>query len=913
MSVIGVGQITLFDQNDSPVATLSNEAHPVPSNSDGSSPNLTGASSIFSIMLAGVDITNLYSVTASPSSGVTGSLSTYTYTVSGMTVDAGYVDFTAIRPGFATLTKRFSLSKMKAGPGTWTPIATGTAVKVSDSHFRKPYGGTSRDGQVYSAEGYSSCYCSAKTESLTGSIMFGLNADPATDDQFQSIDFAWYFRSIDGLIHIYESGVDIGSYGAFTTSTILLMTYDGANVRYFADGMLQRTVAASGMMYFDSSFYESGATVGIKDVRFGPMGEVGPKGDTGIDGPRYIGMAFDTVVAAERNNDTYLRFSETPGDSNRGIFAWDGAQFNRTDEFEFVGKALADIANITRILADGEDGRRAVIDWAASTAFALNEIVEGGDGFYKVITAGTSGSTQPTWAGADITDGGITWAYLGARPYLYGKPEDYGVDEGRATILRTAYVHELRGKDAWFEGNINAIDGNFGGNLTSPSLKTDKAQLGATISAPSFGYIKGDNVIAAFNAFASGKYTATGTMNSKTNSFLFKITAESYNYIYQDDNTQYSVTPESWTQYSSLTSIVDGECKIWFAASGIYCTTHVQIRVNGTAVYTFETASDDYDYRGVVRELKVGDVVTMWAYREKTNAIFQYAKVDHFRICPTVGTIGIQNSTDGKVKVYDAGKYYSYQTGAVTASGTTYTVANTHWSGASFIDDFDALVPHGITQLVDQSQSFDGKAVYSILYIPRTSLKITYTGSQGSVTILWNSYYSYNSSTSKIKLLTASGVIKFFDNFKFTKETIGTTDHLVLRDGSNFMMSFNPSWFLDYMVSSAYIFGTGSTGSYVKFNNGLLLQWKEETVNLDLNTAYAEGFYASRDWVPPVDWYDDQVFIYAAAKPASRLAMGCYNDSVRDNDSATYSFVDLSSSATAVSTHIVWFAIGRWK
>ncbi len=115
MGVIGVGQITLFDQNDTPIASLTNYAHPVPCAADGSSPDLTGAVSTFQILLAGIDITNLYTVTATPLSGITGTLATYTYTVATMTIDAGYVDFTATRPGFATLTKRFSLSKMKHG------------------------------------------------------------------------------------------------------------------------------------------------------------------------------------------------------------------------------------------------------------------------------------------------------------------------------------------------------------------------------------------------------------------------------------------------------------------------------------------------------------------------------------------------------------------------------------------------------------------------------------------------------------------------------------------------------------------------------------------------------------------------------------------------------------------------------
>ncbi len=94
---------------------LSNDAHAIPCAADGSSPDFTGASSALSVFLGGSDITNLYSISATPSSGITGSLSGQTYTVTGMTVDSGYVDFTATRSGWPTLTKRFSLARVKKG------------------------------------------------------------------------------------------------------------------------------------------------------------------------------------------------------------------------------------------------------------------------------------------------------------------------------------------------------------------------------------------------------------------------------------------------------------------------------------------------------------------------------------------------------------------------------------------------------------------------------------------------------------------------------------------------------------------------------------------------------------------------------------------------------------------------------
>ena len=122
MGVVSTGQITLYDQNETPMPELSSETKVVPSDADGSNPNLSGAASTFSVKLGTTDITNLYAVSATPSSGISGSLSGTTYTVSGMTADSGYVDFTATRAGWPTLTKRFSLAKQKQGqkgdPGT---------------------------------------------------------------------------------------------------------------------------------------------------------------------------------------------------------------------------------------------------------------------------------------------------------------------------------------------------------------------------------------------------------------------------------------------------------------------------------------------------------------------------------------------------------------------------------------------------------------------------------------------------------------------------------------------------------------------------------------------------------------------------------------------------------------------------
>lgn len=115
MPIVSTGQFTITDVNDSPLAVLSNESAVVPSATDGSSPVLTGCVTTISVNLGGVDDSANWSFSATPSSGVTGTLSARTYTVTGFTVDAGWVDLTATRVGWPSLVKRFNLSKTKQG------------------------------------------------------------------------------------------------------------------------------------------------------------------------------------------------------------------------------------------------------------------------------------------------------------------------------------------------------------------------------------------------------------------------------------------------------------------------------------------------------------------------------------------------------------------------------------------------------------------------------------------------------------------------------------------------------------------------------------------------------------------------------------------------------------------------------
>ena len=115
MGIVASGGLTVTDVNDGITARLTNDTFVAGAENDGTSPNLTGAATTMSIFIGTTDDSANWTVAATPSSGVTGSLAGKTYTVSGFTLDAGYVDLTASRSGYSSVTARFTLSKSKKG------------------------------------------------------------------------------------------------------------------------------------------------------------------------------------------------------------------------------------------------------------------------------------------------------------------------------------------------------------------------------------------------------------------------------------------------------------------------------------------------------------------------------------------------------------------------------------------------------------------------------------------------------------------------------------------------------------------------------------------------------------------------------------------------------------------------------
>ena len=139
------------------------------------------------------------------------------------------------------------------------------------------------DTQVYSTDGYDAAQASWVVDNSTSYYaMIGINATPNTDittlntaEDYHHIDFAWYMRN--QLLFAYKDGqnqsgdVEDGGEGTYAAGDKLSITYDGVNAKYYKNGSLLRTIAATktGPFHFDSSWYLRNKS--ISQVQFGPI------------------------------------------------------------------------------------------------------------------------------------------------------------------------------------------------------------------------------------------------------------------------------------------------------------------------------------------------------------------------------------------------------------------------------------------------------------------------------------------------------------------------------------------------------------------------------------------------------------------------------------------------------------------
>lgn len=96
---------------------LSNDMQAITSDADGNIPVFPTVATTAKVMYGSSDITNDCSYTITKSDSVTGSwdVDTYTYTVTGLSADDGWVDIKATYLQTLSITRRFTIAKLKAG------------------------------------------------------------------------------------------------------------------------------------------------------------------------------------------------------------------------------------------------------------------------------------------------------------------------------------------------------------------------------------------------------------------------------------------------------------------------------------------------------------------------------------------------------------------------------------------------------------------------------------------------------------------------------------------------------------------------------------------------------------------------------------------------------------------------------
>lgn len=116
----------LSDGASGVTALLTNESHTLAADAAGNVPSYAGAETWMKIFVGAADDTAAWTFAAAASSGVAYTLGAVAGThygkvaITALTADTGYVDITASKPGYASITKRFSVAKSKAGAaGDW--------------------------------------------------------------------------------------------------------------------------------------------------------------------------------------------------------------------------------------------------------------------------------------------------------------------------------------------------------------------------------------------------------------------------------------------------------------------------------------------------------------------------------------------------------------------------------------------------------------------------------------------------------------------------------------------------------------------------------------------------------------------------------------------------------------------------
>lgn len=156
-------------------------------------------------------------------------------------------------------------------PTIWQ--ATGNC-NATDTNLYKQGGANAWDAACYTVQGYLTCHITGKWNLVAENVMLGLATVPvptaanvAAGTTFAQANYAIY--NSGGGYYIYESGTNVGFFGAMSLSDAVAITYDATTVTYLLNGNVLRTVSAPGLFLYGYCPFGN-PNSGINSLRYGP-------------------------------------------------------------------------------------------------------------------------------------------------------------------------------------------------------------------------------------------------------------------------------------------------------------------------------------------------------------------------------------------------------------------------------------------------------------------------------------------------------------------------------------------------------------------------------------------------------------------------------------------------------------------
>jgi hypothetical protein len=327
-------------------------------------------------------------------------------------------------------------------------------------------------------------------------MSFGLVESPVSTpatDKYTNQAYAWRMN-YDGTLSIYESGTLVGSFGTYTTSDQLNVTYEHGAVTYYKNAVVQRSIprAVGNPLYASFTPYATVTSRTVASTTGSPITYVGPDiylADTTIIKRVVINGSAVTTLAAGFTQLGGITYDAT-GAGN--LYVTD-TSVKTVVRVSLIGTkttiASTSLTAPTAIVTDGTSTNAYVIDGTT----IKKVVISGG-----TVTTLSTGRTAPT----GITYDGSTYLYVSDVTAV----KRITVSTGLVFTISTGYT-ALKGITYDGNGNLYLTDTGTKQLIKLEIASTLQNTLGVSLTTP---------LGVAFNASSNVYITDSGSVLSHT-------------------------------------------------------------------------------------------------------------------------------------------------------------------------------------------------------------------------------------------------------------------------------------------------------------------------------------------------------------------------------------------------------------